>query len=45
MQDNTGKTALMYAAKEGYLECAKILVPIEAGMKTNNGWTAMMYAA
>ena len=32
IQDNAGKTALMFAAHMGHLECLKILAPKEEGM-------------
>jgi len=42
MKSNSGSTALMYAALKGQLECVKILVPLEKGIKNNDGWTALM---
>ena len=45
MQDILGWTALMYAAKNGRLECVKILAPLEKGMQENDGWTAKRYAS
>ena len=35
----------MEAAYKGHLECVKILAPMEKGMKTDGGWTALMIAA
>lgn len=35
----------MYAAERGFLDGVKVLAPLEAGMQTDFGSTAMMYAA
>ena len=42
-----GRTALMYAADSGNLECVKFLTTLEkeVGQQDDNGNTAMMYAA
>ena len=45
--DNNGMQPLMWAAKNGHLECCKILVGRGAGVNAFdfNDWTAMHYAA
>jgi len=42
MKGSIGRTALMCAADNNHLECAKLLAPEEAGMRDNDGATAMM---
>jgi len=37
MQDGSGLTALMLAARNGHLECVKILDPLERGMRNIEG--------
>ena len=44
MQDETKWTALMFAAMRGYMDCVKILAPIEKGLKNNLGETAKSIA-
>ena len=45
MQEELQMTALMYAAVNDHLECAKILAPLEKEMKDAGGYTALMFAA
>ncbi|TNJ27539.1 Ankyrin repeat protein 2 [Giardia muris] len=44
MKDNYGRTSLMYAAREGHINCIPLLEN-ELGTQSNNGWTALMWAA
>ncbi|TNJ28615.1 Ankyrin repeat protein 1 [Giardia muris] len=44
LQDNEGKTALMFAAEAGHLECVRQLIEKEGRMRDNQGRTALMYA-
>lgn len=39
-----GKTALMFAAENGSITCINQLITWEAGIISNSGWTAIMYA-
>ncbi|TNJ27992.1 Ankyrin repeat protein 1 [Giardia muris] len=43
-QDADGWTALMYAAREGKVDCVALLLTAEGGMQDNQGWTALMYS-
>ncbi|TNJ29650.1 Kinase, NEK [Giardia muris] len=45
LTNDEGLTALMYAAKNGHLECVKILSDIEGSNQTRKGVTALMFAA
>lgn len=38
-------TALMLGAAHGSVDVCRLLRPIEGGIQTSNGWTALMYAA
>ena len=44
MLDKYGGTALMFAAEHDHIECIKLLLEKEAGMRDKNGWTALMRA-
>lgn len=39
-----GKTALMYAAEKGYVDCVEALIPYEATLRTSTGLTALGFA-
>ncbi|TNJ30288.1 Kinase, NEK [Giardia muris] len=43
-QSDNGRTALMYAAEHGHVECVRALRERESGMCDENGWTALMWA-
>ncbi|TNJ28525.1 Kinase, NEK [Giardia muris] len=45
VHDLGGKTALMFAAGRGYVECVRQLVVAEKGKRTPEGLTALMLAA
>ena len=45
MQNKNGWTALMQAAQNGHIECVRLLIEKEAGMRDKNGWTALMQAS
>lgn len=45
MRDEQGRTALMFAARWGHLECVRALLDGEGGMRDGHSWTAMMMAA
>lgn len=44
MQRTDGMTALMWAAQNRHVDCVRLLVDKEAGMKEKTGWTALMFA-
>ena len=45
-QDDRGLTALMWAARNGYEECVRLLLPVsDALVQDKEGWTALMWAA
>lgn len=45
MKDGAGETALMSTARNGHVECLKLLLDKEEGMQRPDGWTALMMAA
>ena len=47
IQGKENRTALMYAAQAGSLECVKVLASIKCEILSTdkNEWTALMYAA
>ena len=45
MRNKNAETALMYAARNGHLECVKLLAPQEKGMRDSHGDTAMRWAS
>ena len=42
--NDSGDTALIIAAKRGYVEVAKVIIPLEARMKDGSKYTALMWA-
>ncbi|TNJ27407.1 Ankyrin repeat protein 1 [Giardia muris] len=44
-QDGAGKTALIYALTSHHNKLALELAPLEAGLQTKDGWTALMCCA
>ena len=45
LQTDLGFTALMYAARNGHFECARVLVVHEARIRDRDGRTALIWAA
>lgn len=43
-QDSMGRTALMYAAKQGHTSCVSLLIRYEQGIVDHNGYTALAHA-
>lgn len=44
LQDQEGMTALMHAAQNGNVDCCKMLLEVEAGIRTHRGETALFFA-
>lgn len=43
-QDKQGRTALVISVQHGHNRCVDLLIAKEAGIETEKGWTAIMYA-